>query len=140
MDDSDNRARSWFFDATVRDQVRGYLHRTQAQAIGALLDQQSRAGLRGALAEIGLYFGKTFIGLARASRDGEKVVGVDPLRIGAQDLQPEGVAGDAASATPEHGALAARYGVAAFIDLLRDIHAFELSRLKDGPLKTAGGG
>jgi lipopolysaccharide biosynthesis glycosyltransferase/predicted O-methyltransferase YrrM len=89
MDDSDNRARSWFFDATVRDQVRGYLHRTQAQAIGALLDQQSRAGLRGALAEIGLYFGKTFIGLARASRDGEKVVGVDPLRIGAQDLQPE---------------------------------------------------
>jgi lipopolysaccharide biosynthesis glycosyltransferase/predicted O-methyltransferase YrrM len=89
MDDSDNRALSWFFDATARDQVRGYLHRTQAQAIGALLDQQSQAGVKGSLAEIGLYFGKTFVGLARAARGEEKVVGVDPLRIGAQDLQPE---------------------------------------------------
>jgi lipopolysaccharide biosynthesis glycosyltransferase/predicted O-methyltransferase YrrM len=89
MDDSDNRARSWFFDAATRDQVRGYLQLTQAHAIGALLDQQSRAGLKGSLAEIGLYFGKTFIGLARAARGDEKVVGVDPLRIGAQDLQPE---------------------------------------------------
>jgi lipopolysaccharide biosynthesis glycosyltransferase/predicted O-methyltransferase YrrM len=89
MDDSDNRARSWFYDATTRDQVRGYLQLTQAHAIGALLDQQSRAGVTGALAEIGLYFGKTFIGLARAARGEEKVFGVDPLKIGAQDLQPE---------------------------------------------------
>lgn len=89
MDESDSRARSWFFDATTRDRVRGYLQQTQAHAIGALLDQQSRVGLKGSLAEIGLYFGKTFIGLARAAHGDEKVVGVDPLQIGAQDLRPE---------------------------------------------------
>ncbi|HEX3699506.1 MAG TPA: glycosyltransferase [Phenylobacterium sp.] len=89
MDDSDNRARSWFLDALTRDQVRGYLQRTQAHALAALLDQQSRIGLTGSLAEIGVYFGKTLIGLARASRSGEKVLGVDPLKIGSQDLAPE---------------------------------------------------
>jgi lipopolysaccharide biosynthesis glycosyltransferase len=89
MDDSNNRASRWFFDAATRDQVRGYLQYTQAHALGALLDQQSRLGIEGSLAEIGLYFGKTFIGLVRASRKGELVVGVDPLRIGSQDLLPE---------------------------------------------------
>src|SRR5665213_470631 len=89
MDDRDNRTRSWFLDAAVRDQVRGYLQATQAQALQALLEQQARAGLKGALAEIGVFLGKTLIGLARAAREDEAVLGVDPLKIGAQDLAPE---------------------------------------------------
>ncbi|WP_448951100.1 creatininase family protein [Labrys neptuniae] len=53
----------------------------------------------------------------------------------AQDIRPEGAAGDAAKATPEHGARSADFGAQALVDLLRDIRDFDLSRLKNGPLK-----
>ena len=54
----------------------------------------------------------------------------------AQDLHPEGAAGDASKATPDHGAVSARFGAAALVDLLRDLRDFDMSRLKDGPLKA----
>jgi lipopolysaccharide biosynthesis glycosyltransferase/predicted O-methyltransferase YrrM len=89
MDELEKRARDWFSDEGQRDQVRGYLQRTQARALLAILEQQARAGVTGALAEIGVFLGKTLIGMARAARPGEPVVGVDPLVIGQQDLLPE---------------------------------------------------
>ncbi len=47
----------------------------------------------------------------------------------AQDLHPEGAAGDASKATAEKGLKTAEHQVAGFIALLRDISAFPLSRL-----------
>ena len=55
----------------------------------------------------------------------------------AQDLHPAGAAGDAAKATREQGAASADFGAAAFIELLRDIHNFDLARLNPGPLGGA---
>ena len=53
----------------------------------------------------------------------------------AQDIRPEGAAGDASKATPENGQLSAEFGAQALVDLLKDIRDFDLSRLRNGPLK-----
>ena len=89
MEDNDIRVSDWFLNSETRDRVRGYLQHTQACALNALLGQQTKVGLTGALAEIGVFLGKTLIGLGRASRAGETVLGVDPLMIGSQNLAPE---------------------------------------------------
>ena len=52
----------------------------------------------------------------------------------ASDLTDAGTAGDASRATVEKGEACADHAAAAFIDLLRDVHAFDLARLKPGPL------
>jgi creatinine amidohydrolase len=52
----------------------------------------------------------------------------------AQDLSPSGAMGDAAAARVDKGESAADYGVTAFIELLADVEAFDLSRLAEGPL------
>ena len=51
-----------------------------------------------------------------------------------QDLSPAGAMGDASAATLEKGEACADYGATAFIELLQDIEAFDMSRLADGPL------
>ena len=51
-----------------------------------------------------------------------------------QDLSPSGAMGNAAVANVEKGEASADYGATAFIELLQDIEAFDLARLKDGPL------
>ena len=51
-----------------------------------------------------------------------------------QDLSAAGAMGDAAAATSAKGAAAAEHGARAFVDLLRDVAAFDLARLADGPL------
>lgn len=89
MNDHANRTKDWFLGESTRDRVRGYLQNTQAKALHALLECQSQSGLTGSLAEIGVYFGKTLIGLARAAGPDERVLGVDPLVIGGADLLPE---------------------------------------------------
>lgn len=50
-----------------------------------------------------------------------------------QDLSPSGAMGNAAAATAEKGEASADYGVTAFIELLQDVEAFDLSRLREGP-------
>lgn len=50
-----------------------------------------------------------------------------------QDLSPEGAMGDAASASAAKGEAAADYWATAFIELLRDVEAFDLARLNAGP-------
>lgn len=88
MSDNSQRARDWFLNADLRDQVPGYLQSTQARALHALLEQQAQAGIAGSLAEIGVYVGKTLIGLGRAARHDEPVLAVDPLIIDNHDLAP----------------------------------------------------
>lgn len=83
-----NRIDQWFLQSSPKDRVQGYLQTTQAMALHALLKDQSDQGLRGALAEVGTFHGKTLIGLARGAQLDECVVGVDPLKIGSTDLAP----------------------------------------------------
>lgn len=54
-----------------------------------------------------------------------------PAQFGwkAQDLNPAGTVGDAALASAEKGRASIEHAAAAFIELLRDVHRFELSRL-----------
>ncbi|BDV33241.1 creatininase family protein [Methylocystis iwaonis] len=47
-----------------------------------------------------------------------------------QDLSPSGAMGDASKATAEKGEATADYWATAFIELLRDVEAFDLARLK----------
>ncbi len=51
-----------------------------------------------------------------------------------QDLNPDGAIGNARAGTAAKGNAAAEYGAAAFIELLRDVAAFPLDRLRNGPL------
>ncbi len=48
----------------------------------------------------------------------------------AQDLSPAGAMGDASTATAEKGVAAADYWATAFVELLRDVEAFDLTRLR----------
>ena len=59
-----------------------------------------------------------------------------PIGFGwmSQDLSPAGAMGNAANGTAAKGKACADYGATAFIELLRDVEAFDLSRLKKGPL------
>jgi creatinine amidohydrolase len=50
-----------------------------------------------------------------------------------QDLSPTGAMGNAAAATPEKGETCADYGATAFIELLQDIDAFDLTKLEAPP-------
>ncbi len=52
----------------------------------------------------------------------------------ASDLNPDGVVGEADKASAVKGEAAADYGADRFIALLRDVCAFDLSRLAAGPL------
>lgn len=47
----------------------------------------------------------------------------------AHDLNPDGVVGDASAATAEKGAAICRHQVAGFVELLRDVAAYDLSNL-----------
>ena len=51
----------------------------------------------------------------------------------AQDLSAGGAVGNAAAATAEKGETTADYGATAFIELLRDVEAFDLARLENEP-------
>jgi creatinine amidohydrolase len=51
----------------------------------------------------------------------------------AQDLSEEGAVGNARAATKKKGEASADYGVTAFIELLQDIAAFDMGRLRAGP-------
>jgi creatinine amidohydrolase len=59
-----------------------------------------------------------------------------PIGFGwmSSDLNELGVAGDAANATAAKGEACAENGADAFLDLLRDVLAFDLARLGQGPL------
>jgi creatinine amidohydrolase len=64
-----------------------------------------------------------------------------PVGVGwmANDLNELGAAGDASKATAAKGEALADYGVEAFIELLRDVVAFDLARLGQRPLAAQSG-
>lgn len=68
---------AWFAPDGGADSVAGYLTPNAAQALCVLLSAQLDHGVAGSLAEIGVFCGKTLLGLAKASREGERVLGVD---------------------------------------------------------------
>jgi creatinine amidohydrolase len=51
-----------------------------------------------------------------------------------QDLNASGAVGDATLATAQKGEAALEHGAKAFVELLREIDRFDLSRLREGPL------
>jgi creatinine amidohydrolase len=51
-----------------------------------------------------------------------------------QDLNPSGAVGDATQASAAKGAAALEQGAKAFVELLREVDRFDLSRLREGPL------
>lgn len=53
-----------------------------------------------------------------------------------QDLNPAGAVGDATHATREKGEKAVEFGARAFVELLEDVHRFDMARLAKGPLGT----
>ncbi len=59
-----------------------------------------------------------------------------PIGFGwmAQDVSASGAMGDAGAATAAKGEASADYGATAFVELIRDIDAFDLARLGAGPL------
>ena len=69
-------------------------------------------------------------------RDFKRLRVTQPIAIGwmANDLNELGAAGDASKATAAKGEACADFGVEGFIELLRDVHAFDVGRLGHGPL------
>lgn len=70
-------------------------------------------------------------------QDFKKLRVTQPISIGwmANDLNELGAVGDASNATAVKGEASAECGVEAFLELLRDVQAFDLSRLRTGPLR-----
>jgi creatinine amidohydrolase len=70
------------------------------------------------------------------ARDFARLRVTQPIGFGwmSQDLNPEGVVGEAHLATAEKGAAIAGHVAAEFIKLLRDVAAFDLGNLRVGPL------
>ena len=69
-------------------------------------------------------------------RESRQLRVTQPIGLGwlSSDLHPHGAVGNAANATAERGEALANSGAEKFIDLLRDVLAFDLSRLRPGPL------
>lgn len=63
-------------DGPIKE-VQGFITPRSIRAIHSIIDFQNRHSISGSLSEIGTYRGKTFVGLALSSRDGERVVGLD---------------------------------------------------------------
>ncbi len=70
------------------------------------------------------------------ARDFARLRVTQPVGFGwmAQDLNPDGVVGEAHLASAEKGAAIAAHVAAEFVKLLRDAAAFDLENLKPGPL------
>lgn len=68
-------------------QVRGFLTPGSALAILTLLEVQHRDGIRGPIAEIGTFHGKTLVGFGLATREDETVLGVDLFALGGEDFE-----------------------------------------------------
>jgi creatinine amidohydrolase len=80
---------------------------------------------------------RNFVSSAVAIEKGFKRLRVtQPVGFGwmANDLHELGAAGDASNADAAKGVACAEFGVEGFIELLRDVHAFDIARLGRGPL------
>jgi methyltransferase family protein len=69
--------------------VEGWLPSITARAFHACLAAQEQHNVVGSIAEIGVYHGKTFIGLALSARTDERVVAVDVFEFGDKNFRPD---------------------------------------------------
>jgi creatinine amidohydrolase len=106
-------------------------------------DEELRHGIHGGEIETSLMlaFAPELVDMARAKKFAPRTLDFErdfawlradrPAGFGwmAQDLSPAGAMGDASKATVEKGEATADYWATAFIELLRDVEAFDLSRL-----------
>ena len=69
--------RSVHYFLTGLSQVEGWLVPTTAHMMASLADEQTRLGIKGDLAEIGVHHGKSFLALATAMAPGEKIFAID---------------------------------------------------------------
>ena len=78
-------------------------------------------------------FVSTAVGI---ERDNKQLRVTQPIGFGwmSSDLHPAGTVGDASKATAQKGEATADHAAKAFIDLLRDVLAFDIERLRAGPL------
>jgi creatinine amidohydrolase len=117
-----------------------------------LFSAQERAhGIHGGEAETSLMlaFRPNTVRMSEAQNFVSAAIGIEqefrqlrvtqPIGFGwmASDLHTLGTAGDASKATAEKGEACAENGAGAFLDLLRDVLAFDLARLRQGPLAGA---
>ncbi|HXT05710.1 MAG TPA: creatininase family protein, partial [Roseiarcus sp.] len=118
---------------------------------GMFSAQERAHGIHGGEVETSLMlaFRPQTVRMERAENFASAAIGIEkemqrlrvtqPIGFGwvASDLTAAGVAGDASKASVEKGEACADHAAAAFIELLRDVLAFDVERLKRGPL--AGG-
>ena len=73
---------------------------------------------------------------ASMEREFKHLRATQPIGFGwmASDLNPSGAVGDAAGAAAAKGEACAEHGADAFVELLREVAAFDLARLGDGPI------
>lgn len=71
------RHEEWFAAGGGMTTVQGFLGARAARALSAILTYQRDAGLKGSIAEIGAFQGKTFIGMALAAESEERAIGLD---------------------------------------------------------------
>lgn len=68
------------------DGVQGFLHHGAASTVLTLLEAQRRAGITGTVAEIGVYHGKMFVGMALSRKPGERALACDVFGDGENDF------------------------------------------------------
>ncbi|MGG2475789.1 class I SAM-dependent methyltransferase, partial [Rhizobium sp. BR5] len=57
--------------------VEGYIDPPDALVFKALLQAQTKEGLNGGMAEIGIYYGRSYFLLRKLAQEQEKVLGID---------------------------------------------------------------
>ncbi|WP_018266713.1 creatininase family protein [Methylosinus sp. LW4] len=116
---------------------------------GLFGEEEIRLGIHGGEIETSLMLALApdFVDVARArhfrsasadfERDFTWLRADRPIGFGwkTQDLSKEGAIGDAAAASAAKGEAAADYWATAFVELLRDVEAFDLARLAGAPPK-----
>lgn len=85
--DDEKFSRVVAYFAEGRKKIRGFLTDGAAAVITTTLRLQAQQGIKGHIAEIGIYHGKTFVGLALALRDDEHAVGVDLFTDRGEDFE-----------------------------------------------------
>lgn len=68
-------------------EVPGFLTPQAARLLDGLARRQSREGLSGDVAEIGVFYGRAALVLGRTLRDGERLVACDRFDVGAADVE-----------------------------------------------------
>lgn len=67
--------------------VPGFLTAQAAVLLDRLARRQSRDGLQGDIAEIGVFYGRTTLVLGRTLRPGERMIACDRFDVGAEDVE-----------------------------------------------------